>query len=106
MADAQFHGWSHQESALYLAPIGEDDRIGLYLQVGRETELAGVFMDLAMAQLVMDFLDATLTVTAQANAELLRRLEHEQPLLFAQPAAVGVAPVEDDLDRYDPDERV
>lgn len=84
--DGQWHGWAHGENALYLAPIDEE-RIGLYLQVGRETELAGVLMDPAMAQLVMDFMDASLGATAAANAELLRRLEHEQPLTFSTPTA-------------------
>lgn len=83
-ADGQWHGWAHGENALYLAPT-DQDHIGMYLQVGRETELAGVFMDPAMAQLVMDFLDASLGATASANAELLRRLEQEQPLLWGKP---------------------
>lgn len=34
--DGSWHGWAHGEQALYLAPL-EEDRIGLYLQVARET---------------------------------------------------------------------
>lgn len=104
--EGSWHGWAHGENALYLAPLGEEDRIGLYLQLGRETELAAVFMDPAMAQMAMDFLDASLTATASANAQLLQRLESEQPLLFQQPAPAGVAPIEEELDAYDPDGRV
>lgn len=95
MADenlGNFHGWAHGENALYLAPLDDEGRIGLYMQVARESELAGVFIDAAMAQVVMDFLDGALTATAQANSELLRRLETEQPLLFAGPPANVVQP--------------
>lgn len=107
MADGDFHGWSHGENALYLAPMPDEEHIGLYLQLGRTSELVAVFMDPAVAQMTMDFLDGSLTATATANAELLRRLELEQPFDVRPPAAdtdllpAGVAPVEDDLDRYE-----
>lgn len=103
--EGQWHGWAHGDNALYLAPMPDQDHVGLYLQMGRETELAGVFMDPAMAQMVMDFLDGSLSATAAANTELLRRLEAEQPLAFSTPVTnplpEGVEPAEDDLDRYE-----
>lgn len=109
MADGEFHGWSHGENALYLAPMPDEAHVGLYLQLGRQSELAAVFMDAAMAQMTMDFLDGSLTATATANTELLRRLELEQPLsvrpeppVDTGPLPAGVSPIEDDMDRYEP----
>jgi hypothetical protein len=82
VTEPSWHGWAHEANALYLAPTPDGEHIALYLQVERETELAAVFMDPAMAEMVMGFLDASLGATAAANAELLRRLQTEQPLLF------------------------
>lgn len=100
MADddaGNWHGWASGESALFITPTPDGDHIGLYLQQGRSTELAAVFVDPAMAQMVMDWQDASLTATAQANTELLKRLETEQPLLFAGPRPqVDPELVEDD----------
>lgn len=92
----EWHGWSHGEQALYLSPV-DAEHIGLYLQVHRQTELAAVFMDPAMAQMVMDFLDGSLSATAAANAELLRRLEQEQPLLFRGPPSGLIEPDAEEL---------
>lgn len=103
-----WHGWVHEERALYITPTPEGEHVGLFLQQGRSTELCAVFLDPAVAQMVMGWMDDSLAVTAAANAELLRRLENEQPLLFHQPAADDapdlpsydgeVTPLEDDDD--------
>lgn len=101
--DEGWHGWSSEEQALFIAPL-EDDNIGLFLQIQRSTELCAVFVDPAMAQMVMQWLDAALTATGAANSELLERLQNEQPLLFAQSLAVKPPPEgeeEDDEDEED-----
>lgn len=94
-----WHGWASEDSALFIAPRADEEHVGLYIQQGRVTELAAVFVDPAMAQLVMDWLDASLAATAEANNELVTRLQTEQPLLFARPST---APPEDE-DEEDPD---
>jgi hypothetical protein len=81
-----WHGWAAEDSALFISPLPDEDHVGLYTQQGRVTELAAVFTDPAMAQLVMDWLDNSLTATGEANNELVTRLQTEQPLLFAQPS--------------------
>ncbi len=81
---AEWHGWSSEESALFITPTPEGDHIGLYIQQGRVTELAAVFVDPAMAQLAMDWMDSSLASTGAANNELVTRLQSEQPLLFTQ----------------------
>ncbi len=81
-----------------LSPTPDGEHIGLYLQLGRQTELAGVFMDPAIAQMVMDFLDASLGATAAANAELLRRLESEQPMFWGKPVERQQDFIEPDAD--------
>lgn len=94
MADepGQWHGWAHQEDAVFLSPTEDEEHIGLYVQQGRSTELAGVFVDPAMAQLFMDWMDSSLSATGAANTALLHALENEQPLLFqAQPPMPGTA---------------
>lgn len=83
-AAGQWHGYAHDNTALFITPA-DDEHIGLYLQQGRDTQLAAVFVDPAMAQMVMDWLDESLAATAAANADLLKRLQTEQPLAFAQP---------------------
>lgn len=88
----EWHGWMHEDRALYITPTPEGDHVGLYLQQGRSTELCAVFLDAAIAQMVMGWMDDSLAVTAAANAELLRRLENEQPLLFVQQSAVPEEP--------------
>lgn len=94
-----WHGWSHESDAVFLTPTEDGEHIGLYVQQGRSVELAGVFVDPAMAQLFMDWMDGALTETGQANSELLRVLETEQPLLFQkQPPMPGTVPAEDDDD--------
>ena len=80
----QWHGYAHDNTALFITPA-DDEHIGLYLQQGRDTQLAAVFVDPAMAQMVMDWLDESLAATAAANADLLKRLQIEQPLAFAAP---------------------
>lgn len=98
MADAgAWHGWAFGETAAYITPTPDEEHIGLYLQQGRSTELAAVFVDPAMGQLFMDWMDSALQATGEANTELVRRLQTEQPLLFAQPGAPR-ALVEDDVD--------
>ena len=93
---AEWHGWAHGDAAVYLSPTTDDEHIGLYMQQGRGTELAGVFVDPAMAQLFMDWMDGSLGATGEANSELVKRLETEQPLLF-QPQPPLPEPDEDDL---------
>lgn len=96
----QWHGWASGENAMFISPMGEgEDHVGLYMQQGRSTELAAVFVDPAMAQLVMDWLDESLTETAEANSQLTRMLQSEQPLLFARPASA--APDLDDEEEDD-----
>lgn len=89
----QWHGYAHGNTALFITPA-DDEHIGLYLQQGRDTQLAAVFVDPAMAQMVMDWLDESLAATAAANADLLKRLQTEQPLAFAAPPV----PLDDDFD--------
>ena len=91
----QWHGYAHDNTALFITPA-DDEHIGLYLQQGRDTQLAAVFVDPAMGQMVMDWLDESLAATATANAVLLKRLQTEQPLAFAQPS-VAVSS-DDDFD--------
>lgn len=93
----EWHGWMHEERALYITPTPDGEHVGLYLQQGRSTELCAVFVDPAVAQMVMQWQDEALAVTAAANAELLRRLENEQPLLFQVPVDQEVP----DLPSYD-----
>lgn len=96
-----WHGWSHENAAVFVTPTTDEEHVGLYLQQGRSTELAAVFTDVAMAQLFMDWMDEALAATGEANTELLRRLREEQPLLFAssqQPAAPVVGDTDDDDD--------
>lgn len=97
--DEGYHGWVSEETAIYLAPLPDGEQIGLFVQQQRSTELAAVFVDPIMAQFVMQWLDGALTATAQANSELLERLQTEQPLLFAQSA---VAPQEEPEDEEEP----
>lgn len=89
-----WHGWASGETALFITPADDGDHVGLYVQQGRSTELAAVFVDPAMAQLVMDWMDGSLTATAEANNALVTRLQREQPLLFAQ----APLPAQDDED--------
>lgn len=95
-----WHGWASNDSAIYISPMQDGEHVGLHIQQGRVTELAAVFTDPAMAQMVMDWLDESLTATAEANNELVTRLQTEQPLLFAPTVP---APVEDD-DELDDDD--
>ena len=83
-AAGRWHGYAHDNTALFITPA-DDEHIGLYLQQGRDTQLAAVFVDPAMAQMVMDWLDESLAATAAANADLLKRLQTEQPLAFTAP---------------------
>lgn len=82
-----WHGWVHEDRALYIAPTNDNEHMGLFLQQGRSTELCAVFLDPAMAAMVMAWMDDSLTATAQANSELLTRLQTEQPLLFVPRAS-------------------
>lgn len=93
-----WHGWSHGETALFITPTSDEEHVGLYVQQGRVTELAAVFVDPAMAQLTMDWLDEALTKTAEANTELLTRLRSEQPLLFVPAGAHPASPEEEEDD--------
>lgn len=98
MAEAgAWHGWSSDDSALFITPTPDDEHVGLYVQQGRTTELAALFVDPAMAQLVMDWMDASLTATGEANSELVDRLQREQPLLFAGTPAKPIPGVDDEL---------
>lgn len=95
----QWHGWANGNAALFISPTPDGDYIGLYLQQDRSTELAAIFTDPAMAQMVMDWQDAALAETAKANTDLLHRLHSEQPLVFQQPRPqVDPEFVEDDDD--------
>ena len=80
------HGWAHGNSAVFVTALGvDDDQVGLFLQQGRDTQLAAVFTDTAMATIIMDWLDSSLEATAKANTELLERLKADQPLSFTEP---------------------
>jgi hypothetical protein len=81
----EWHGWAHGDNAVFLSPHDDGEHIGLYLQMGRVTELTAVFVDPAMAQVFMDWMDDSLSATAAANSALVRRLEAEQPLAFVAP---------------------
>lgn len=94
----QWHGWAFGEDALFVTPSNDSDHIGLYVQQGRVTELAAVFIDPAMAQLFMDWMDSSLSATGEANNTLLTRLQSEQPLLFAPPAAPASEDEEEEAD--------
>lgn len=80
--EEEWHGWVHEDRAVYLTPTPDGEHVGLYMQQGRDTQLAAVFLDPAMASMVMGWMDDALLATGNANTELLRRLETEQPLLF------------------------
>lgn len=81
---AEWHGFAAGENAIYISPMDED-QVGLFMQAGRSTQLCAVFVDPALAVMVMDWLDDSLQATARANSALLARLEADQPLAFAQP---------------------
>ena len=80
--ESDWHGWVHEDRALYLAPTNDGEHMGLFLQQARSTELCAVFLDPALAAMVMGWMDDSLTATGRANSELLTRLQNEQPLLF------------------------
>jgi len=82
---AEWHGFANGNAALFITPVDED-RVGLFMQVDRTTQLAAEFVDPAMAVMVMDWLDDALQKTAQANSALLERLQNDQPLTFPHPA--------------------
>lgn len=86
---AEWHGWSHENRALFISPLN-DEQIGLFLQLDRDTQLVAVFVDPAVAMIVMDFMDGSLKATGEANSVLLARLMSEQPLAFAQAASQSV----------------
>ena len=84
---------------MFVTPLGaDDDQVGLFLQQGRDTQLAAVFTDTAMAMMVSDWLDSSLEATAKANTELLRRLKQDQPMAFASRETVGQQGFDEDED--------
>lgn len=85
----QWHGWASGETALFISPTSDGEHLAMFVQQGRSTEMAAVFVDPAMAQLVMDWLDESLEATAKANSELTTLLQTEQPLLFARPQSAA-----------------
>lgn len=93
-----WHGWAHEDNAVFVSPHPEGEHIALYVQAGRVTELAAVFVDPAMAQMFMDWMDESLTATGNANSELVRRLQADQPLAFATPQAPRDVEMGDDDD--------
>jgi hypothetical protein len=84
---ASWHGWSIGNQAIFAKPLpgDEEGRVGLYVQLDRSTACIGVFTSVDWATFFSDWMDFALTQTGEANAELLRRLEDEQPLAFAAP---------------------
>jgi hypothetical protein len=96
---AEWHGYANGNAALFITPI-DDEQVGLFMQQDRSTQLAAVFTDPAMAVMVMDWMDDSLQKTAEANSQLLERLQSEQPLAFAQPPQ---APLEDSDELFSED---
>ena len=97
-----YHGWVNDNQALYVQEDPSDGRAKIYVQQDRSTQVLAAFVSVDAAQFFMQWIDEVLSAQAETHTELLRRLQDEQPLLFASSGAPNLVP--DPEDAYDPEE--
>lgn len=68
-------GWALGNSALYIARQRGSDHVGLYIQYDNEPHQVGIFLDEDVARETQAWLEAAISATALANAELAGRIE-------------------------------
>ena len=80
----EYHGWGHGSRAVYVQADPTDGTVKMGIQQDRSTAMLATFYNEDAAQIFMEWMDTALAQQARVHADLLDKLQNEQPLLFSQ----------------------
>lgn len=94
----EYHGWMNENRVIYVQVDQDDDRVKMFIQQDRSVVPLATFYNADAAQVFLQWQDEVLALQARVHADLLHKLQNEQPLLFAQAPPMDTVDLDQGVD--------